>query len=251
MGMMRLLLFLVLALAACGNTVAVTPDEAARLDGEVATIPGGWFEMGSSWGRANETPIHDVWLGEFAIDRYEVTVAQYRAFVAATGHRLPGDWEGLTPAQPGNLPVTYVSWPDAAAYCAWVGKRLPTEAEWEKAARGDDGRRYPWGDEWDPGRAAVALAHGPVPVGSYPEGASPYGVLDMAGNVHEWVADYHDAGYYAASPAENPAGPDNHRNRVLRGGSWSSPPGWATTTFRDSSHSDAGDDRFGFRCATG
>ncbi len=248
---MRWLLVLALIVTGCGGGTAVPADRAADLDGDVVRIPAGAFVMGSAAGRANEAPPHEVRLPAYTIDRYEVTVAQYVAFVAATGWRLPGNWDGPVPSLPGNLPVTHVAWPDAAAYCEWAGKRLPTEAEWERAARGDDGRRYPWGDEWDPGRAAVAVDSGPVPVGSFPEGASPYGVLDMAGNVHEWVADYYGAGYYAVSPGDDPVGPEDHGNRVLRGGSWSSPSEWATTTFRDSSHSDVGDDRFGFRCASG
>ena len=205
--------------------------------------------MGSVTGRPNEAPAHDVWVDAFSIDRFEVTVGQYARFVAATGWRSPGNWDGIDASAAATTPITHVAWPDAAAYCAWVGKRLPTEAEWEKAARGIDSRRYPWGDTWATGNAAAGLATGRVPVGSYAGGASPFGAHDMVGNVHEWVADYYDPGYYATSPQRNPRGPDNDRNRVIRGGSWASPPEWATTTFRDSSHSDVGDARFGFRCA--
>lgn len=184
-------------LPACASSPAPDAEGAAFLDGEMSVVPSGWFTMGSAAARRNEGPEHQVWLDEFEIDVYEVTVAQYAAFVAETGWRLPGDWRTETRHPAGNLPVTHVAWPDAAAYCEWAGKRLPTEAEWEKAARGTDERRYPWGNEWDGARAAVSVSveTGPVPVGSYPEGASPYGALDMAGNVHEWVADFYDPGY--------------------------------------------------------
>ncbi len=247
---MRRWLVAVVLCGACSASVAgPQPDPAAR-DGDMVAVPAGWFVMGSEADRLNEAPAHPVWIDAFDVDRHEVTVAQYGRFVGATGWRLPGNWDSVPPRLGGELPVTHVSWRDATAYCAWLGKRLPTEAEWEKAARGTDGRRYPWGEAWDPGRAAADLAAGPLSVGSHPTGASPYGALDMAGNVHEWVADFYDPAYYAGSPSRNPLGPDNQRNHVLRGGSWASPPEWVTTTFRDSSHSDTGDARFGFRCAS-
>lgn len=240
---------MLLVITGCGESSAPDPADAVSLDSAMAAVGEGWFVMGSIDGRSNEIPTHDVWLDAFEIDRYEVTVAQYAVFVGSTGWRLPGDWDAADPALPGNSPVTHVAWPDAVGYCEWVGKRLPTEAEWEKAARGGDERRYPWGDTWDPSRAAVALEVGPGPVGAHPAGSSPYGAYDMAGNVHEWVWDYYDEAYYEISPAANPRGPENNRNHVIRGGSWASPAEWATTTFRDSSHSDVGDARFGFRCA--
>ena len=189
----------------------------------------------------------------FEIDRYEVTNAQYGRFVRATGHEAPATWGGET--YPGGLaayPVTSVLWEDADAYCDWAGKRLPTEAEWEKAARGVSGQTYPWGDTWDPARANTAAsgAGEPVPVGAYPTGASPYGGLDMAGNVWEWVADYYDRDYYSVAPDRNPTGPTAVLDHGLRGGAFDSDPDQARCSFRNSSHSARPNPRVGFRCAS-
>lgn len=238
---------IVVLIAGCSGPAAA--PETADVGTDVAVIPAGWFVMGTSAGRSNEAPPHLVWLDAFAIDRHEVTVGRYARFVAATGWRSPLSWNAVPPSVPIDLPVTHVAWCDAVAFCRWAGMRLPTEAEWEKAAHGAAPQRYPWGDGWEEGRAAVALDTGPVAVGEFPEGVSPYGLYDMTGNVHEWVLDSYDSGFYATAPSLDPIAPDNDRNRVVRGGSWASPPEWATTTFRDSSHTDVGDARFGFRCA--
>jgi formylglycine-generating enzyme required for sulfatase activity len=188
-------------------------------------IPAGEFIMGSSEADAeaddDEKPQHRVYLEAYWIDQTEVTNAMYTGCVAAgvcrpivTPRPDMADWP--------NYPAQGVIWSQAQAYCQWVGRRLPTEAEWEKAARGTDGRLYPWGEApSDASRANFDFLVGDVTeVGSYPDGASPYGVLDMAGNVWEWVADWYDEAYYQEAPYENPPGPSFGLTRVIRGGAW-------------------------------
>ncbi len=213
-------------------------------------IPASWFLMGQDDGPKSSRPRRAVYLDAFAIGPTELTNAAFARFVAETGHQAAG-WEARLLEEHANAPVVGVVWRDADAYCRWAGMRLPTEAEWEKAARGVDGRRYPWGDTWDPAHTNTAESGfgGVLPVGSYPSGASPYGVLDMAGNAAEWVADYFDSRYYTYAPDHNPTGPDIVVDHVLRGGSWASPPEHAQTFFRDSSHSVEPNLRIGFRCA--
>ena len=187
-------------------------------------IPAGSFLMGTpdSYTGAhskNEHPQHTITLSAYTIGKYEVTVAQYRKFCKATGRQMPKEpswgWKG-------NYPITHVTWNDASAFCKWAGGRLPTEAEWEKAARGTDGRIYPWGNTWDKNKCATsgAALTSRAPVGSYPRGASPYGCQDMAGNVWEWCSDWYGKTYYETSPSRNPKGPSSGDSRVLRGGSW-------------------------------
>lgn len=179
--------------------------------------------MGSSHPDApeDEKPQHRVWLDAFWIDRTEATNAMYAACVE-TGACKPIISPRLDMLENPDFPVQGVAWPEAAAYCEWVGRRLPTEAEWEKAARGTDVRLYPWGDEPpDDTRANFGRRQGDVvATGSSPEGASPYGALDMAGNVYEWVADWYAQDYYAQSPSESPPGPERTLVRVIRGGAW-------------------------------
>lgn len=190
-------------------------------------IPAGEFLMGSSeldgMAADDEKPQHPVYLPRYEIARTPVTNAQYKAFLDATGRRAPDHWHGgQIPTGLEAHPVVNVSWEDALAFCQWAGLRLPTEAEWEKAARGTDGRLWPWGNVAPDMRRCNFNdnVRGTVPVGQYPAGASPYGLLDMAGNVWEWCADYYDAEYYIKSPSEAPTGPARGLARVLRGGSW-------------------------------
>jgi formylglycine-generating enzyme len=262
-------------------------------DGAVMVyVPAGEFLMGSPEGAgwSDEHPQHNVTLDAFWIDRTEVTNHQFELFTQATGYRTEAEAEGESgvwareirdfravngadwrhPAGPDtsiegrtDVPVVQISWNDAQAYCAWAGARLPTEAEWQKAACGSDGQRYPWGNDTPGCRYSVMADEGgegcgvggPSPVGSKPEGASPYGALDMAGNVREAVADWYSAGYYAESPAVNPQGPDGPAiYRVTRGGSWVSEPGQGMTDhMRCAQRGQAGPsdraDVLGFRCA--
>ena len=216
----------------------------------MAFIPAGWFTMGENDGRTSNQPQHLVYLDDYCIDLLEVTRQAFINFLDESGYQVSGWLSPGTVLHP-DLPATGVLWEDAHAYCQWVGLRLPTEAEWEKAARGTDGRRYPWGNDWDAHKANTEESglNRPAPVGSYPDGASPYGLLDMSGNVAEWVSDYFDFDYYATSPDHNPTGPDQVRDHGLRGGSYAATSDQATTFFRDSSHSARPNFRTGFRCA--
>ena len=210
-----------------------------KKDGSILIkIPAGYFTMGSD-GPTDERPVHRVYLDEYYIAKYEVTNKQYKKFCDVTGHKYPSDPEfsGMSDyfTNYPDYPVVNVSWDDAKAYCDWAGLRLPTEAEWEKAARGKDKRKYPWGDEppddeFDFGynrqfyRCNFKGQGGyeyTAPVGNYERGKSPYGLYDMAGNVWEWCSDRYDDDYYRNSPEKNPKGPSvDTRKRVGRGGSW-------------------------------
>ena len=203
-----------------GQEKAVTPEATPEAPPGMALIPGGEFQMGSDV-VVDEEPVHTVRVGPFYLDTHEVTNARYLAFCQATGHRLPAYWGNAEfrsgPEFPDH-PVVFVSWFDAQAYSQWAGKRLPTEAEWEFAARGGlTGAAFPTGEEIDEKQARYA-SEGPVEVGSYePNG---YGLFDMAGNVWEWVADYYHPDYYSASPADSPRGPERGNLCVIRGGGW-------------------------------
>jgi formylglycine-generating enzyme required for sulfatase activity/predicted Ser/Thr protein kinase len=186
---------------------------------ERVRVPAGPFRMGDENGEEDEKPVHNVLLEEFWIYRTPVTVAQYRKFCAETGAPMPDapkwGWRD-------DHPIVNVTWEDANAYCRWAGARLPTEAEWEKAARGTDGRAYPWGDRLSLDRLWFTRrpGEGTAPVGSFPEGASPYGALDMAGNVGEWVSDWYHPQSYRGARERNPGGPAFGKERVARGGAW-------------------------------
>jgi formylglycine-generating enzyme required for sulfatase activity len=205
------------------EAVAGGAQASVQVPVDMVLVPAREFRMGSNEGDADEKPVHQVYLDAFYIDKYEVTNALYEKFMQATGRQAPVYWNDKDYNTP-NQPVVGVSWHDAEAYCQWAGKRLPTEAEWEKAARGTDGRIYPWGNQWEERKAnSSGTADGyqyTAPVGSFETGKSPYGAYDMAGNVWEWVADWYAEKYYQGSPARNPTGPESGQSRVLRGGAW-------------------------------
>lgn len=221
------------------NTAATQPTEFVGKDGApMVLVPAGPFPMGvppgARDGGRDEYPRHEVFLDAYYIDKFEVTNGRYLEFMKNTGHRPPKHpndprqdlWQaGLMPESIADRPVINVDWYDAEAYCRWAGKRLPTEAEWAKAARGTDDRRFPWGN--------VEPTHGHLnfnqpwqgektlmPVGTYEAGKSPFGAYDMAGNVWEWVADWYDRLYYEKSPARNPKGPETGTHKTLRGSGW-------------------------------
>ena len=220
----------------------------------VVFIPAGEFVMGSDESDIDadrdELPQHTVYLDGFWIDRTEVTNDMYGRCVQAGGCTEPAHSRRYGSPEYGNHPALGISWDQAVAYCTWAGRRLPTEAEWEKAARGTDKRLYPWGMETpDPSRLNFDHSVGDTAVvGSYPAGASPYGVLDMAGNVWEWVSDGYDENYYAESPAENPPGGEVVNRRVLRGGSWNTQAHNVRVTNRFWAFPGR-NDTDGFRCA--
>lgn len=258
-------------------------------------VPAGEFRMGApadSGGLPDERPERSVFLDAFYIDRFEVTNEAYLFFVSKTRHRMPENnnpattlWKDGRP-MPGieRHPVVNVSWTDAEAYCRWLGKRLPTEAEWEKAARGTDARRYPWGNQWDlslansasywAGRtvefnsgvdweafwikgegARIAKEKGlngevlTMPVGSFPDAASVYGLFDMAGNVAEWVQDWYNPNYYPSASLTNPMGPERGAIKSMRGGSWLKPAMSLRASDRDWGTMDSRPSGTGFRCA--
>jgi formylglycine-generating enzyme required for sulfatase activity len=169
----------------------------------------------------DEKPRSQVTLPAYYMGKYLVTNAQFRKFSRASGYQAAGNWEALATRWGDSAPVVEVSWNDSVAYCRWAGLRLPTEAEWEKAARGTDGRKYPWGNHWDAARCRNSVgtaSDGAAAVGSYPSGVSPYGCLDMAGNVWQWCSSkYKPYPYRIADGREDSGGDDP---RILRGGSW-------------------------------
>ncbi len=230
-------------------------------------IPAGAFPMGVPPGHRDggrdEYPNHEVFLDDFYIDTYEVTNGRYLEFIRATGHRKPQHpknpdrtlWQGgLMPETIADRPVINVDWYDAAAYCAWAGRRLPTEAEWEKAAKGTGDRRFPWGNVEPTDKHLNFLQRWIgektlMPVGSYEAGKSPYGVYDVAGNVFEWTADWYDSSYYKKSPAKNPTGPKTGSRKVLRGSGWQSETPTVRIFTRFGSDPNNRDESTGFRCA--
>ena len=263
-ALFRCNLFLIcLALFSLSLTVHTAPKEEVQFkkdDAAMRLIPAGTYTIGSEAEIADvdEKPAHPVELDDFYIDKYEVTNAQYRTFLAATDHREPRYWNDETLNQP-EQPVVGVSWDDAVAYAEWAGKRLPTEAEWETAARGSEERVFPWGNEFDLKIAATTIHANVIAtddgfektaiVGSFTAGESPFGVQDLAGNVFEWVADWYAEGYYNDSPPSNPQGPAEGNFKVLRGGSWRDGGEKARSAKRSSLPASMRHDEIGFRCA--
>ena len=193
---------------------------------EMVLVPSGNFDMGDHLDEMSNAPVHRIELDAFYMDIYEVTVAQFKEFVTRSGYKYGGNWNDVAKYSPSDdYPMVYVSWNDAVAYADWVGKRLPTEAEWEYAARGSlVGNRYPLGNQIThkdanySGATTQGKINGTLPVHTFQ--ANGYGLFNMAGNVWEWCSDWYDAEYYKVSSTKNPLGPSNGTNRVLRGGSW-------------------------------
>jgi formylglycine-generating enzyme required for sulfatase activity len=236
------------------NTSAVPGTGGARV-----LIPAGVFTMGSNSGDTMEQPVHTVNVSAFYMDKYEVTNALYKACVDAGSCTFPTNPSSATRTsyygnpQFDNYPVVYVTWTMAESYCAWRGGRLPTEAEWEKAARGQDGRTYPWGEGASCSEANYAgCSSDTVKAGCFEAGKSPLGIYDMAGNVWEWVSDFYQANYYSieGNSATDPIGPDNGDTRVLRGGSYMNMVKSLRTTLRNFSDPSKSYNYVGFRCAS-
>ena len=251
-------LYVGLALALLAGTISLaTAGETPSSNKDMVPIPKGEFTMGSR--EHSDEPAHKVVLDAYLIDKYETSNARYKEFMKATSHPAPAYWDDPR-LNKANHPVVGVSWTDANAFCQWESKRLPTEAEWERAAKGPDGdTHYPWGHKLDPKKANYGQNVGrTMPVDSYPEGVSGFGIYNMAGNVFEWVQDWYDPKYYKSSVALNPQGPEKGYNfanqgpvRVLRGGSWLAPETslHASHRFWNQPDNNSYGIGLGFRCA--
>lgn len=260
-------MILFIFLTACGNPLEMTDEKGVSM----RFVPAGEFTMGSNADYAfqicekfrggckldwfmNEEPHHKVILDSFYMDKYEVTNSQYKACVEAGACLSPTSFSATRSnyydnSQYDNYPVIFIYWNYAKTYCEWRGGNLPTEAQWEKAARGTDGRSYPWGEGIDCSKANYySCKEDTIKVGSYENGVSPYGIYDMAGNVWEWVADWYSETYYQDSPANNPLGPDSGQSRILRGGMWMSNEGTLRTSYRYNVAPTYTDNFVGFRC---
>jgi formylglycine-generating enzyme required for sulfatase activity len=258
---------LILAAPPVANPGELSPTVTGKDGAPMRLIPAGEFLMGTAIshrdGGRDEYPERRIYLDAFYLDIYEVTNRRYLEFVEATGHRIPEHprdkkltlWQGSTvPDAFKDHPEVNVDWYDADAYCRWAGKRLPTEAEWERAARGTSGRRFPWGNA-EPTRTLANYLNqwrngaGLEPVGSHPQGASPEGVQDLQGNVWEWVADWYDAHYYEKGPNRNPKGPTAGTRKVIRGSGWESEAPLLRSAHRLNSDPRNRNHSLGFRCA--
>ncbi|MCI0527616.1 MAG: formylglycine-generating enzyme family protein [Nitrospira sp.] len=221
-------------------------------------VPDGTFLMGSQpvEGDSDEIPQRTIYLSSYSIDLYEVTHAKYTDFLKATRRPppvIPVFADDLSLITKPELPVVGVSWEDAKAYCTWLGKRLPTESEWEKAARGERGFKWPWGNVFDETMANTAGQEDgykyTAPPGKFEQGRSAYGLYDAAGNVAEWVSDGYDPAYYQTGPFRDPKGPDTGKHRVYRGGSWDDLSSGVRTAKRYAAAPHQTSAVIGFRCA--
>lgn len=245
------LLTIALTFVALSSMAVAQPEKFIKAGPDsilMVLIPGGEFMMGDT-SEGDHNPPHAVYVDSFYMSVYEVTCAQYQRFCTDNSHVLPEYW-GVKEYHSGpdfpDHPVVGVSWRDATAFAKWIGGRLPTEAEWEYAARGGNaGQKYVWGDELNPDSANYK-SEGTVPVGGYsPNG---YGLYDMTGNVIEWVQDIYGEGYYSYSPEKNPLGADKGRFRVIRGGGWHTGPGCVPVYHRNALPSGWQDINVGIRC---
>jgi len=257
---MKQILFILLSIC------TVSPSFSMFLNEEMALIPAGKFQMGSRQSLLElkphdlfntdrhtlgpENPAHEVFLDAFQIDIYEVTNVKYKKYVDETKAKKPLGWE--SPKFKGDQqPVVGISWKEAMAYCKWSGKRLPTEAEWEKASRGKRPVKYPWGDSL-PNSEKLNFNEEKkrtVSVGYYEKGKSDYGIYDLSGNVSEWVQDWHFPEYYLFSPKENPKGPEKGQYKIIRGGNWRNTAEYVDLTYRNATTPRMRNTGIGFRCA--
>jgi len=234
----------------------VTKSQESPVDGmTMIYIPAGDFLMGDDRAKGKASPQHLVSMDAYWIDQTEVTNQMYALCVEAGACWLPIQSDDVNPYYDNprydNYPIVYINWGEAVQYCTWVNRRLPTEAEWEKAARGTDGRKFPWGNE-KPNSKFLNYQDNvgtPLPVDRYPSGASPYGVLNMAGNVREWVADWYDKNTYKGYHSLNPLGPESGTARSLRGGHFSDSWQQVSTYNRFSHEPESAGLARGFRCA--
>lgn len=249
-----LVLVAVIALASYFWTHRKLPQQRTARDGATAMlVPAGTFVMGDD----EETPRREIYVDAFYLDRYEVTVSQYAKFLAATGEaHPPDDWQSIDLSRNTDLPIVGVDWNDAEAYCKWAGKRLPTDAEWEKAARGTDQRTFPWGSSAPmpdqanfQNNAPSAYEGGLAAVGTHTPGRSPFGIEDMAGNAAEWVADWY-TDTFQRGDVRNPKGPTGGSAKVIRGGGRFDPAERITTTKRFYAAAETRSEDIGFRCAS-